>query len=106
MYLVPAHGSIQGREGYAISRRAEIEEGGPPTRGGRQERLQRAGFHYALGETYIELGRYAEATRELSLAADETATVWFKLGNAYYNSDDLANAGAAYRKAIIIRPIT
>lgn len=62
------------------------------------------GFKFMLGTSYLYTGRYEDAVRVLSSAADETADTWFALGNACYNMNDYIGAANAFRKAIALKP--
>ena len=62
------------------------------------------GVHYALGQSYLYIGKYDLAATHLEMAAAESAGVWFKLGNSYYNMDQYEKAAGAYRKAIFLKP--
>lgn len=61
-------------------------------------------FNFMLGTSYLYMGRYEDAARVLSSAADDTAITWFALGNAYYHLGNYVAAGKAFRTAIVLNP--
>lgn len=63
---------------------------------------------YLLGKSYIDLGRYQDAVKELTYSIElksDFAPSHFELGNAYYKQMNYPGAIGEYKKAVAIDPL-